>query len=112
MFEKWKGKRAQQTSNGDRPPTLLAMTGSPADAELLHAILATTGWEFRIVGDIEDAVAFLSTHGPSVVLCDRDLAGEDWRQAIRKLANGHGRVILASFVADDYLWEEVIQCGG
>ena len=46
------------------------------------------------------------------MLFDRDLPDVDWRQGIGKLANEHSRVILASFVADDYLWEEVIHCGG
>jgi DNA-binding NtrC family response regulator len=75
-------------------------------------MLAGTGWELRIANDLEEAAAFLGTRAASIVLFDRDLPDVDWRQAIGKLANEHSRVILASFVADDYLWEEVIHCGG
>jgi len=92
--------------------TVVAMTASGSDAGLLREIMESTGWEFRIADGIEDAAAFLGTRAASIVLFDRDLPGVDWRQAVRRLANGQCRVILASFVADDYLWEEVIHCGG
>src|SRR5579864_2622412 len=112
MFEKWKSRRPQHETNGELPLTVVAMTASGSDAGLLREIMESTGWEFRIADGIEDAAAFLGTRAASIVLFDRDLPGVDWRQAVRRLANGQCRVILASFVADDYLWEEVIHCGG
>ena len=59
--------------------------------------------------DIDEAVGRTAP----IVLYDRDLPG-DWRGAIQRLPQGCGArcVILASFVADDYLWEEVIRLGG
>lgn len=112
MFEKWKNRRLQNEANGELPLTVLAMTASRSDAALLRGILHSTGWELRIADDLEDAIGFLGARAASIVLFDRDLPGADWRQAIGKLASGRCRVILASFVADDYLWEEVIHCGG
>ena len=112
MFEKWKSRRLQNESNGEPPLTVLAMTASCPDATRLHDILAGPAWKLRVVDNLEDAQAFLGARSPSIVLFDRDLPNVDWRQAIGTLANGHCRVILASFVADDYLWEEVIHCGG
>jgi FixJ family two-component response regulator len=95
------------------------MTASRSDASRLRDIMAGTGWELRVVDNLEDAEAFLGVRSASlgarsgsIVLFDRDLPAVDWRQAIGKLSNGHCRVILASFVADDYLWEEIIHCGG
>jgi DNA-binding NtrC family response regulator len=112
MFEKWKSRRLQNETNGEPALTVLAMTASGSDVTLLRKMLAGTGWELRIANDLEEAAAFLGTRAASIVLFDRDLPDVDWRQAIGKLANEHSRVILASFVADDYLWEEVIHCGG
>jgi DNA-binding response OmpR family regulator len=112
MFEKWKNRRPQKETYGDLPLSVLVITASGSDAAVLREILAGSGWELKITDDLEDAVAFHGTRAASIVLFDRDLPGVDWREAVRKLANGHSRVILASFVADDYLWEEVIHCGG
>lgn len=112
MFEKWKSRRLQNEGNGEPPLTVLAMTASRTDAALLRGILDGTGWELRIADDLEVAVAILGARAASIVLFDRDLPSVDWRQAIGKLSDGNRRIILASFVADDYLWEEVIHCGG
>jgi DNA-binding response OmpR family regulator len=119
MFEKWKSRRLENESNGEPPLTVLAMTSSLTDASRLRDILACTGWELRVVDNLEDANDFLGARSASVgarsgsiVLFDRDLPDVDWRQGIGKLAHVNCRVILASFVADDYLWEEVIHCGG
>ena len=112
MFEKWKSRRVHNETNGAAPLTVLAMTASDSDAIQLNEILSRSGWELTIAGALEDALTFLGTRPASIVLFDRDFPGVDWRQAIGSLAKGNCRVILASFVADDYLWEEVIHCGG
>jgi DNA-binding response OmpR family regulator len=112
MFEKWRTRRLHSDPNGNGPPAVLALIASPGDANLLRDIFAKTEWEFRIADDLEEGIAFLSRRAPAVILYDRDLPGGDWRQAIQRLANARCRVILASFVADDYLWDEVIHCGG
>ena len=53
-------------------------------------------------------------HEFAVILCDRDLAASNWREALAKLvATAPGsHVILASRVNDDQLWQEVIRLGG
>ena len=112
MFEKWKSRRTQHETNGDLPVIVLAMTASNSDATLLTKIFQGAGRELKLTDNLEEAVAFLRDQPACIVLFDRDLPGQDWRAAVRKLADGHSRVILASFVADDYLWEEVIHCGG
>ncbi len=112
MFEKWRSRRTQHETNGEPRPTLLVMTASTSEAILVNEILLGTGWQLIVADNLEEAAVFVSTQPACIVLLDRDLAGVDWRTAVRRLANGHCRVILASFVADDYLWEEVIHCGG
>ena len=52
-------------------------------------------------------------HSP-VVLCERDLPGIEWPDAVRILASAvpHPCVILTSRVVDDYLWKEIVAKGG
>ena len=49
-----------------------------------------------------------------LVIYDRDLPGEDWREAFAKLGSQSRplRILLASRVVDDYLWEQVIHNHG
>ena len=106
MFEKWKNR----TRNSEPPLTVLAVTTSYPDRELLQEICLSAGWKITFADDLAEAMG----RPAGIVLCDRDLAGIDWRQAIRQLASSPHprRVILASYVVDDYLWDEVIHCGG
>jgi len=49
-----------------------------------------------------------------VILYDRDWPGAEWRSTVQTFASSPQRscVILASCVADDYLWQELIRYGG
>jgi hypothetical protein len=49
-----------------------------------------------------------------IIIWDRDLPGQDWRKAVHLLAMLPHRpcVLLLSRVVDDYLWNEVVSCGG
>jgi DNA-binding response OmpR family regulator len=93
------------------PLDVLAILTSQTDRAQLENIFEKAGWRIAFADAIEDA----ATRPIPIVLYDRDLPGADWRQAVQQLAGNsqHPRkVILASFVADDYLWEEVIHFGG
>jgi DNA-binding NtrC family response regulator len=91
---------------------VLTVNPSLADRALLSKIFEGTHWELIVADKLEDAIRLQNERPIPIVLCDRDLTGVDWRFAIRQLANQHCRVFLASFVADDYLWDEVIRHGG
>jgi DNA-binding response OmpR family regulator len=102
MFEKWKKDRSDARD-------VLAITASEPDRIRLQRILEDAGWRVFCAKDLKELDRAPST---AIVLYDRDLPGIDWRDAIRRLAARHACIILASFVVDDYLWEEVIRCGG
>jgi DNA-binding NtrC family response regulator len=61
-----------------------------------------------------DAWEAMNRWNSPVILYDRDWPNEEWRTAIQTFASSPRRscVILASRVADDYLWQELIRCGG
>ncbi len=71
-------------------------------------------WHLQVGDSLDSALDMLSGQDFAVILCDRDLPGLDWREAVLTLAAKAPRtsVILTSPVNDDYLWQEVIQCGG
>ena len=100
----------KRTTIASPPECVLAILASQVDRAQLESIFEKAGW--RIV--FADSIDETAVQPMPIVLYDRDLPGADWRQAIQQLAGSqHPRkVILASFVADDYLWEEVIHCGG
>jgi CheY-like chemotaxis protein len=104
------GKSKNQTRPSDPPLTVLALTTCYPDRELLQQVCIEAGWKIAFADDLAEAVG----RPAGIVVCDRDVSGIDWRGAIRQLASSPHprRVILASFVVDDYLWDEVIQCGG
>jgi len=106
MFDKWKNRE-----NPARPPlTILALMASDPDRELLRDICMDKGWKIVFARTLDEGV----TLDAGIVICDRDLTESDWRAAIQQLAVAPEprRVILASYVVDDYLWDEVIHCGG
>jgi FixJ family two-component response regulator len=103
-------KRSSQTTNAEAPIAVQAILTSQTDRAQLQSLFENAGWRISFSNSIEDT----ATQPAPVVIYDRDLPGGDWRQAIQQLAGSQPsrKVILASFVADDYLWEEVIHFGG
>lgn len=71
-------------------------------------------WDVQFTSSCEEAWTIANTGTAPVILCDRDLADTEWRQAVRSLAALPHRpiVILVSKVADEYLWSEVFRIGG
>jgi CheY-like chemotaxis protein len=92
---------------------LLLVSREAAQAAALHRIAAELGWTFALASSAAEAAA-LPPAGPTVIVFDRDLPGEDWRRALPRLAAlpHTACVLLASAVADEYLWQEVSRHGG
>ena len=93
---------------------LLAITHVREDQEALRQIAAGFGWDISIVDSSERAIALLRRHPVPLVICDRDLPGENWREALARIASLPQSicVLLASGVVDEYLWNEVVQNHG
>lgn len=96
------------------PQHLLAIVQESDDSAALRQIAAGLGWSISIVASSAGAITILQRQPVPVVICDRDLPGEDWREVLRRISALPQSVcvLLASRVMDDYLWNEVIQCHG
>lgn len=96
------------------PVKLVAITQNPDDSADLRQIATHYGWTISIVGSSDAAIAALNEQPTPLVICDRDLPGEMWRDALAKIAAQPQAVcvLLSSSVVDDYLWRQVIRHHG
>jgi DNA-binding NtrC family response regulator len=89
--------------------------GSQAgDWRSLQEIAYHCGWALFWAHSCDSALSVLSHYTIPVVICDRDLPGEDWRRVLKRIAVFRQPIciLLASSVSDEYLWREVVQHQG
>jgi DNA-binding NtrC family response regulator len=93
---------------------LLIVTTRAEDIDELKALLWDAPWELTEVAQLEEAAGALKSAPAPILLFDRDTAGEVWQEALKRLikVRRNACIVLLSSVADQYLWEEVVQHGG
>ena len=93
---------------------LLAITRGEEEKAGLRRITTDLRWKLSIAESADEALQLLGDEPLPLVICDRDLPGEDWRATVARIASRRDVlcVVLASSVVDDYLWDEVIQQRG
>jgi CheY-like chemotaxis protein len=71
-------------------------------------------WRLDIVFTLDEALLRAARDKPSVILLDRDLPDADWRAAVHTFGELRPTpsILLASPVADQYLWHEIVANGG
>jgi DNA-binding NtrC family response regulator len=94
--------------------TVIGLAFTDEDRRLLSSVCRARQWNVLFADSCDKARAALDQHRAAVILCDRDLPGGEWRDAVQALASFPYRacVLLISRVVDDYLWNEVVQRGG
>ena len=94
--------------------TVVAIAPDGRDKQALSSFSVHGQWDLALAGSCEEALELLKNTRAAVILCDRDLPGIDWRDALQLLAASRPdcSIILASSVNDEYLWDEVIHKGG
>ncbi len=99
--------------SADRVTIVGLMNADDEDGRLLADVGDRNGWEVVFVNTCSDAKAALDRAGVPVVLCDRELLGMGWRNAVERLSGPPHQacLILLSETVDTYLWNEVV-CGG
>ena len=93
---------------------VLAIAPDERDKSSLSSFSARGQWDLALTGSCDEALDMLKKMRAAVILCDRDLPGVDWRNALEKLsaARPDCPIVLASSVNDEYLWDEVVHTGG
>jgi len=94
--------------------SIVALVVSDHDREVLTCISNREPVDIYFAESHVDAWEAMNRLDPPVILYDRDWPDAEWRTTVQALASSPHRscVILASRVADDYLWQELIRCGG
>jgi FixJ family two-component response regulator len=71
-------------------------------------------WDVHFADTREAALAAANELVAPIILCDRDLPGTEWRDAVQALSSSPHRacVILISKVLDEYLRNEMTRKGG
>lgn len=107
-------QESRSISNSSAAPALLAILSDPSDRDAVKQFTGRNHWGLNVVTALESAAVSVAAEMPPVILLDRDLAGQDWRETVRMLASQPPApaVILASHVVDQYLFTEVVHHGG
>jgi hypothetical protein len=82
--------------------------------ERLHRIAEACEWRIGRAQSLDEVRNQSATVPAPIVIYERDWDGGDWRTALAKLYEIPAKpcVLLASRVADDYLWQEVVRNHG
>src|SRR5689334_1988586 len=98
------------SSNPEEPVLILHITDVEVNHFSLCSILQQPSWQLRHIRLCREARNILNSHPVSVVLSEAVLADGDWKvllQETRRLAEPPPLVV-ASRVADERLWSEVL----
>ena len=99
-----------------RPDCLavIGLIGGERDRRILDGVCARHHWSVVFADSCDEARRALDRIEAPVVLCDRDLPGEEWRQVVEALAASPqpSCILLLSKVVDDYLRDAVVGGGG
>ena len=101
------------SETGEKIP-VLAIAFDERDRNSLSTFSLRGQWDLVLTGSCDEALEALKKMRTAVILCDRDLPGLDWRDALQTLAASRPDcpIVLTSSVNDEYLWDEVIHKGG
>jgi len=100
--------------NRTRTEAVLAVSLAEADQEALEAMFQRLPWKLRMAATLAQGVRQAMSGSVRAVICSRELPGGTWRvllDTIRELDHPP-RLIVASRLADESLWAEVLNLGG
>ena len=94
--------------------TVVGLLAGDANRHDLTGICGRNQWRLLFADNPCAAKKAVNELRAPVMLCDRDLVGDEWRTTLTDLAASPHRacVILVSAVVDSYLWYEVVRFGG
>lgn len=100
----------------DRGVALLVITRDPQLYARMWDIASKWNWTISQTTEVSPSAAANCFDSASIriVIYDGDSLDDEWMDVLRKINQweGHPCVLLASRVSDQYLWDEVVRCGG
>jgi len=94
--------------------SILAVSPAEEDHLLLSHVFSHSNWAFAGARTCSEAASILKRSPVGVVICATELPDGDWKALLAQLATARvpPRLIVASRLADDSLWAEVLDSGG
>jgi len=101
-------------SGGQKNFRILVASSCADHYKPLRPIFRHFGWEMHRVSTCHDALIFLSENLVAVLISDCNLPDGDWKDILKALfgVSCSPALIVASHLADDRLWAEVLNLGG
>jgi len=101
-------------AGGKFPDLVLSVSAAAEDHATLRRILQPISWDVLEAGCCGTAFHLLSDTQVAVVIVNDTLPDGDWRRVLRHiLSRSHpAKLIVASDLADESLWAEVLNLGG
>jgi DNA-binding NtrC family response regulator len=98
------------------PVTVLAISPFREDHESLHDIFQHSNWRLFDAEACKDGFALLRSRKIPVVITDCDVEGKGWKGVLEGIASlvlsPRPRLIVASRLANEDFWSEVLSDGG
>jgi len=97
----------------ERTVTVLAISPMEEDHLFLANIFSHTNWQLRTAHTWGDALAMLGRQRIPILVCERELLDATWKEVLAELPHLPERPILivASRLADESFWAEVLNLG-
>jgi DNA-binding NtrC family response regulator len=94
--------------------TIICLLDEDPDRSLMIDLCRRNQWEVFFAAKREEAERVLRELNPQIVLFDRDIAGQNWREFVTGFAaaSGGACIMLVSKVIDDNLWNDLVSNGG
>lgn len=98
----------------DRVVTVLAVSPFEEDHVFLAHLFSHSNWRIHQARSCAEALVVLRRYAIPVVLCESEMPGWSWKEALAELAElpEAPLLIVTSRLADDNLWAEVLNLGG
>jgi FixJ family two-component response regulator len=98
----------------DAEPRIMALVPEGPNRLALEAIFEDAGWALTLSDTGPHSIACKDSGAPLIIIYDRELSPQHWRDIIQDLARKTPRpyIILLSANADTNLWDELQRAGG
>ncbi len=98
----------------ERREAVLLVSPAPEDHAFLQPLLCAAGRKVYLVRTYREALGVLCRDRIAVIICERDLPDGKWKDLLSQIApiTDPPCLIVASRLADEFLWAEVLNLGG
>ena len=96
--------------------SVLSVSPFEEDHRKLQSVFRRSNWSLSRAFGCEEAVDFVQQYPTPVVISEKDLAGQCWRNVLNRINSldlrPAPRLIVSARLADDELWSQVLNLGG